>query len=402
MKENLDNNLKILFMEWDSMGNIYIQKAMQDAGFEVIKMDFPQKTEDTRMSPELTEKILKQIMSDTYAFVFSFNYFPVIAMACKACRVKYLSWIYDSPFIQLYSKTVFYDTNYIFHFDRAECIKLRNQGVEHIYYLPMAAPADVYDTYDLNVLSAKERDYYTSDISFVGSMYTEKKQQLYSHFDDLDDYTKGYMECIAQAQKKVYGCNFLEEVLTEPIIEKLLKAAPIRQNGDGFETLAWVYANYFVARKIAAMERQEIMELLSEEFQVKLFTHEQTKELPRVKNMGKVDYYDQCPYVFKGAKINLNISLRSIQTGIPLRAMDIMGCGGFLLTNFQLDFLEHFVPDEDFVYYESMDDLKEKVHYYLYHEEKRKQIAWNGYRKVKQQHTFSRRLEEMLQIAFSS
>ena len=40
--------------------------------------------------------------------------------------------------------------------------------------------------------------------------------------------------------------------------------------------------------------------------------------------------------------------------------MDIMGAGGFLLTNYQADFLEYFTPDKDFVYYESIDDLIRK------------------------------------------
>ncbi len=108
-------------------------------------------------------------------------------------------------------------------------------------------------------------------------------------------------------------------------------------------------------------------------------------------------YYEYLA-VYKNSKINLNISLRSIQSGIPLRAFDIMGCGGFLLTNYQGDFMEHFVPGEDFVYYENRQDLVEKVTYYLSHEEERKQIAQSGYEKVKQFHTYRHRVAEMLRV----
>lgn len=102
------------------------------------------------------------------------------------------------------------------------------------------------------------------------------------------------------------------------------------------------------------------------------------------------------PFVFKNSKINLNITLRSIQTGIPLRAMDIMGCGGFLLTNFQADFLDFFQPDIDFVYYEDYEDLIEKTNYYLTHEKERLQIAKKGYEKVKQYHNYPVRIEEII------
>ena len=117
--------------------------------------------------------------------------------------------------------------------------------------------------------------------------------------------------------------------------------------------------------------------------------------------MGAVDYYAEMPYVFANSKINLNISLRSIQSGIPLRAMDIMGAGGFLLSNFQADFLDYFIPNEDFVYYESEEDLVEKVIYYLNHEKERFEIAHNGHEKVKKNHSFEIFFSNIFSIVFS-
>ena len=102
------------------------------------------------------------------------------------------------------------------------------------------------------------------------------------------------------------------------------------------------------------------------------------------------------PLVFKRSKINLNITLRSIRSGIPLRVFDIMGAGGFLLSNYQADFQDLFVPDEDFVYYESKEDLLRKVGYYLNHEDERKAIARNGHEKIAAKHTYRHRVKEML------
>ena len=100
--------------------------------------------------------------------------------------------------------------------------------------------------------------------------------------------------------------------------------------------------------------------------------------------------------VFKRSRINLNITLRSTVSGIPLRAFDIMGAGGFLLSNYQADFLDLFVPGEDFVYYENKEDLLKKIGYYLNHEEERKAIAGNGHDKVAAKHTYRHRVREML------
>ena len=115
-------------------------------------------------------------------------------------------------------------------------------------------------------------------------------------------------------------------------------------------------------------------------------------------NRGPIDYYNDMPYVFRGSKINLNTTLRSIKTGIPLRVWDIMGNGGFLLTNYQEELLEYFEPDKDFVYYTDYEDLCEKVEYYLEHEEERKRIAASGCSKVRNQHTFQQRLECIIDI----
>ena len=104
----------------------------------------------------------------------------------------------------------------------------------------------------------------------------------------------------------------------------------------------------------------------------------------------------QMPEVFKRSRVNLNISRRGMRSGVPLRAFDIMGSGGFLLSNYQSDFLDMFKPGEDFVYYESKEDMLDKIGYYLAHEEERKAIARNGHEKVAAAHTYRHRVREML------
>lgn len=63
-------------------------------------------------------------------------------------------------------------------------------------------------------------------------------------------------------------------------------------------------------------------------------------------NKGPIDYYNEMPYVFNNSRINLNITLRSIKSGIPLRAMDICGAGGFLLSNYQADFYDFLLREK--------------------------------------------------------
>jgi len=384
---------KILFLEWKSFGNDHIIREFQKQGYEVIMFEFPRETEDMRFSQALTEKLAMTILKEQPAFVFSFNYFPVAAIACKAGRTKYVSWVYDSPYILMYSQTVFYDTNRIFVFDRSECERFAQMGAKHVYYLPMASAVEYYDAVEVQ---KEHTDKYKSDVTFIGSMYSETRQHLFRHLEDLDEYTKGYLNGVMQVQKNVYGIDILEECLTPKIVANMRKVCPVTEHGDGIETVEWVFANYFLARKVTATERFEVLSALSDMCEVKLFTPEQTPQLPKVKNMGKLDYYTQAPYAMKCAKINLNISLRSIHTGMPLRALDILGCGGFLLTNYQADFLEYFEPGKDFVYYSHMSEIPSLVSYYLEHEEERAEIARNGYQKVKQYLSYEKQVKALL------
>ena len=73
---------------------------------------------------------------------------------------------------------------------------------------------------------------------------------------------------------------------------------------------------------------------------------------------------------------------------------------GFLITNYQAELYDLFTPGEDLVVYESLEDLVEKVQYYLGHEEERKQIAMRGYETVKQYHTYDVRLKQMLEFGW--
>ena len=56
---------------------------------------------------------------------------------------------------------------------------------------------------------------------------------------------------------------------------------------------------------------------------------------------------------------------------------------------------------EDLVLYESHDDLMDKCNYYLVHDAERRQIAANGYGKVKEFHNFEVRFNEIFDIVFN-
>jgi spore maturation protein CgeB len=102
------------------------------------------------------------------------------------------------------------------------------------------------------------------------------------------------------------------------------------------------------------------------------------------------------PIVFNNAKINLNITLRAIETGLPLRIFDICAAGGFLLTNYQEELPEYFEIGKEAEYYGSRDELMDKCAYYLTHENERTRIAQAGLERIQKQHTWRHRVAQII------
>lgn len=385
--------MNILIFEWKNFGIEDVCEALTNMGhtYRCISTELLYE----RVSSEF-DKLFEDAMSVSYDCVFNFNYNPVVSNNCKKYSLPYISFIYDSPLVTLYSYTIINPCNYVFIFDKTQYLELKNAGINTVYYCPLAVNVSRLE----RQLSAPHTKSFKSDISFVGSMYNEK-HNLFDRLDNLPDYVKGYLNAIMEAQLKVYGYYFIEELLTPDIINELQKSVPLKPNKDGVETVEYLYSNYFIARKLASMERKDLLYALSEQFNTCLYTPNPTPELPHINNCGPIDYYNDMPYIFADSRINLNISLRSIRSGIPLRAMDIMGAGGFLISNYQADFYDYFTPGEDLILYESKEDLITKCSYFLSHENERLQIAANGHGKIKESHTFEKRLQEMFDIVFN-
>lgn len=88
--------------------------------------------------------------------------------------------------------------------------------------------------------------------------------------------------------------------------------------------------------------------------------------------------------------------MRAIESGIPQRIFDIMSVGGFVLTNEQEEIEELFTPGVDLVTFQSLDEMKDKIGYYLSHERERIRIAMNGYQKVRDYYSYPHQLTTIL------
>ena len=389
--------MKALLYRYGSVCEPDIIDTLKRLGFNVIE----ETTEihNKQLTPkEALENVSKLLQDHIFSFVFTINFFPWLSELCNICRLTYISLIVDSPVLELYSHSIQNPCNRIFLFDSALYNEFYKYNPDNIFYTPLATNMLHNEQLCNNETPEKKRKF-SADVSFIGSLYSEKC--LYNDVA-LPDRERGFADGLIESQLKIYGYNFIEDALSDSFVDTFCKNAPNMYSFPEkyFINYKAVVAQQYLSVKVAEQERIRALTMLSENFSVDLYTNSDTSKIPHIHNKGFAQYRTEMPLIFKNSKINLNITAKSIRNGLSLRVFDVLGCGGFLITNYQNDLPELFEPGVDLEVYSSLEELHDKVGYYLTHENERISIAKNGYEKVKKFHSYDTRIQEMLSVAF--
>ena len=375
---------KVIYFDSTEITLDNIVWGLLELNVDVIKSHV--KVNLTKIVPAEIEEIKKVISG--YHFAFTQDFSVNVAIACHDKQVPYISWIYDSPQIALYSDAALYDTNFVFAFDKMQVNRLKKYGIKHIFYMPLAA--NIPYTSKIIVSDDDIRKYRT-DVSFIGQLYQK-------------DYMEGFLRVLPES---------IREEILQKANEKALNWGPGISIFDSIsdksaETIASLmiqedFSKFHVDKKfgeevlflaplIAQLERKELLNLLGSKFRTTLYTRESDIEYAKENIRGvKVNgpIYNELPYkVYYSTKLNLNISLRCIETGVPQRIFDMMSVGGAVISNSQEEIEELFIPDEEIIMYFSPDELVDKVQFYLDHSKLRERIGIGGYKKVKEKYNY--------------
>ncbi len=389
--------MNILIYRYGSICEPDVIKGFQTLGNNVTEIT-AEIYNKSLLPSEGLDLLKNELFSHNYDFVFSINFFPFISEVCNIFQIRYVCWTVDCPVMELYSNSIRNPWNRIFMFDKAQYNEFSPQNPDGIFHLPLASNPARWESVIAHA-TPREIARYSSDISFVGSLYTEKSP--YRRLKNAPDYLVGYLDGLMSAQQKIYGYYFVEDVLPDSVI------ADFRAHFPGFYTAPEnsfctdraTLSQLYIGSEISARERVSAMKALGSEFSVDLYTGSNTAGIP-VHNKGLAKTLTEMPLIFHYSKINLNITSKSIRAGLPLRIFDILGCGGFCLTNYQEELADCFTIGSDLECYTCEEELLEKAAYYLSHEEERAQIAHNGFETVKKYYNYPERLLQMLSLAY--
>lgn len=383
--------MHILYYDWDEFNGEDCRDAMRRLGhrIEVLRARFDDGSMDKEAYIHLQEKIRRaKDYVDCFDAVFSFDFFPEVSAVCQEQNIPYISIVFDCPHYPLYSEKLKNQVNRVHIFDRALCEDLISKGVQTARHTSLAVNSD----------RLKEKDYspgYIHDISFVGNLYDNE----FNFYDQAEfpEEIKSYLGDVFEAQQKIFGADILADkrVIDDELMGEL-------HNWISFENTGKFNIDYdkvildILRKKITILERRNILEELGRHFNTVMYTTPDAKEITGVRNMGLAGYMDEMPRVFHGSKININITMRCILSGIPLRVIDVMGAGGFLLTSYTPEIEENFIDGVDLAIARTPEEMILKAEYYLEHDDERKEIALNGQKKVYEKFAYGKLLQKIL------
>ncbi len=384
--------MKILCMQ-TGLESQDIMTALEKLGYQAVIYDRKQKYSIINM--EEIEMLADYIRVNQITHVISMHLLYNVSVAAAVAGIKYLVIVWDAPYDKMFTAYGRAENCYFSVFDRVDAQRFREAGFAHIMYQPLAV--NQYNIQKWEVQGKLGGDYY-NDVCFIGSLYDDN---LYDkELKQLPDVMKNYFDSIfEEAAFRWDGVNRVYGKTGNEILRYLEMMIPDFALNNTYDIEdAEVFEDLYLVRKLGNIERIGVLNLLAEYFSVTVCTYHSPSvaKLKNVRVLPPIEQGEAFAIMVSKSKINLNISLKGIRGGTPLRVMDIMAAGGFVLTGYCEETAELFEEDKEIAMFSTPEELVEKVAYYLEHEDERKAIAAAGQQKVLAEFTYEKLLKRFL------
>lgn len=108
---------------------------------------------------------------------------------------------------------------------------------------------------------------------------------------------------------------------------------------------------------------------------------------------------DEWVKLFNTSKITLNVHPRIMKYGgmkSNHRTYEAGGCGSFVICDKTVGIEDLFVPDKEIVLYSNVNELRDKLDYYLKNDKEREKIGKNCQKRCYKDHTYDNRVKQIL------
>lgn len=397
------DGIKILYIH-DRSGNqviCHIDQALRDAlaaqGCEIVAFGLDplreaQERGENALLGALQNEFQRLVKSFAPHFAMGYNFTGVIPSADGAhvlerLGVPYFGMFYDNPlyFEDCVRHCRDKDMVCVFGIDPEFFAPLRELGFKHLRYLPIGTAAT----------PPAQPGKLSTPLLFVGGVKPVESLEAIAarHQGERRDFV-----LFAAEQVETHG-----EQRQKELLRLFLELHPqadrefFRQSSLDFQRLWFDVDIRFTSRTRLATV------LALQDFGITVVGGKEWVEPLRgskVKLLPPVDYA-RLPELYAAAKIVVNRSPLNLQDAVQQRCLDVAASGGFVLTEYRPILERHFKLGRELAIYHDLDNLRERVEYYLSHESKRQAVAAAGHAKVMAEHTWTRRAAEFLDLLAS-
>lgn len=125
-----------------------------------------------------------------------------------------------------------------------------------------------------------------------------------------------------------------------------------------------------------------------------------------IQDQGRRVSAEESVRIFNATRINLNLHSSACHDGVDPhgdsvnpRTFEIAGCRAFQIVDRRSLLHELFGPDELALFHD-LEDARDRIDHFLSHEEERLAYARRGFERVRQEHTYDLRMQEMLGVLY--
>jgi len=326
------------------------------------------------------------------------NYSRVAAEVCEAERVPLVVWEID-PSTDRTPEVVGAAQRVRFFTYRQKHVALyRAAGFPVVEHLPPGS--NVARRHPVE-LTEEQRAWFGSKVCFVGSSmagparkYRKLFLQLHASYDSVGletfEQTEARLDEILALERVDYSVSRVIDLVEERFADFLAAARRSRTRDDPVKWVAEIAASEKRMHYVNALGR----------FGIRVWGD---REWDRVETMGGGARYlgtaghgCELTLVYNGANIHVDIN-RSYQTDVvPIRVFDVLACGGFLIAEHSAELASLFAIGKELESYHTLDELEQKVEYYLAHPDEARAIAARGLEAVRTRHTVQHRVRTLL------
>ena len=304
---------------------------------------------------------------------------------CRRNNIPLAIWHLDTPY-QFFLSEYCRQYRNIYHFcmDSYYVELLKKTGYENVAYLPLGTTPDIFKPMEIN------RKDFRAEVGMVANLAIRKTHR---HWEEILENWKGKTQ-----DDQVYGLiTELIAIASNTGIDFITAIQLLERRVSDFHLILHIIK--FIEsmagierRKRPALALRNLVDLkvVGEDWEYIGISPHQIH--PRI------GYYDELPIFYSTVIINLNITQPQIKRGLNQRFFDVPACGGLLVSDWNDEIPNFFIPGKEVVIYNDIKELPEIVCYYLERDEERETIAQAARAKVLSHHTVQRRMETIMHV----